>query len=537
MCKKILILDAEEAPYPLTISRSLGSAGHVVHLGFPYGSHVFAAYSKFCKQHLFYPDPSYALNDFLEFFKNLAGKYDFIIPTMEKSQLALSEIKEYMEKMGTVIPVPNHELLNVAVNKAKILEIASKNQLKPPTTILLTAEPELKDIINKLGLPFIMKTSTETNVPPGPSNRYFVIKREIPQKDFLIKFRKLNKYGPVILQQYVEGVGIGVSFIFSTDCKPIAIFGHRRILEHFPEGGPSIIAETYFHPEAIMQGFKLLTALNWQGVAMTEFKLGPDGTLYFMEINPRFWGTLPLALASGIDFPKLLIDHYTVSQKNLNPALIVRQKIFINFLRVSYSFIISLKMRNLDFAEKIFRASLKTFKYGFPFVVESEKLDLSPEIKRLNYTFNEIISKNKVSKIGRVFFGPVIPYGKLAKFHIRSVIDLREESEKAPDEVRDNIDYNTFPITDDSAPELASFLPLIYRIDQIVKNGPVYIHCRIGHGRAPMTVIAYLVSKGVPIDKAYSIVYDARPYACPNLIQKSAIYAVYKSYSRVKPVE
>ena len=39
---------------------------------------------------------------------------------------------------------------------------------------------------------------------------------------------------------------------------------------------------------------------------MVEFKVGPDGTPYLMEINTRFWGSLQLAIDSGVDFPWLL---------------------------------------------------------------------------------------------------------------------------------------------------------------------------------------------------------------------------------------
>ena len=40
---------------------------------------------------------------------------------------------------------------------------------------------------------------------------------------------------------------------------------------------------------------------------MVEFKVDPrDNTPKLMEINPRFWGSLPLSIASGVDFPYLL---------------------------------------------------------------------------------------------------------------------------------------------------------------------------------------------------------------------------------------
>jgi predicted ATP-grasp superfamily ATP-dependent carboligase len=40
---------------------------------------------------------------------------------------------------------------------------------------------------------------------------------------------------------------------------------------------------------------------------MVEFKQDEaDGEFKMMEINPKFWGSLDLAIASGVDFPFLL---------------------------------------------------------------------------------------------------------------------------------------------------------------------------------------------------------------------------------------
>ena len=38
---------------------------------------------------------------------------------------------------------------------------------------------------------------------------------------------------------------------------------------------------------------------------MVEFRVATDGTPYLMEVNGRFWGSLQLAIDSGIDFPWL----------------------------------------------------------------------------------------------------------------------------------------------------------------------------------------------------------------------------------------
>jgi len=40
---------------------------------------------------------------------------------------------------------------------------------------------------------------------------------------------------------------------------------------------------------------------------MVEFKLDPrDGLPKLMEVNPRFWGSLSLAITAGVNFPYLL---------------------------------------------------------------------------------------------------------------------------------------------------------------------------------------------------------------------------------------
>jgi predicted ATP-grasp superfamily ATP-dependent carboligase len=526
--KKILVLDAGDAPYPLVVTRSLGSAGYNVHLGFSYDSHIFDAFSKYCKGIIFYPDPSYAPEDFLSFFERLAGKYDFIIPTMEKTQLPISTIKDILEEKGTLVPIPIYDILKNAVDKAKMLEICARNGINTPKTLVLTDAPKIEDVAEKIGIPFIMKTSTEINIPPGPQNRYFIFKEKPTQELFLTAFKRLQKYGPVILQEWIDGIGIGASFIFSKYHEVVAYFGHKRILERFPDGGPSVIAESYIYPDALKNGAKLLKVLKWQGVAMVEFRLGHDGKIYFMELNPRFWGTLPLAISSGLDFPRLLVEYYDSMQEDYFPRTIQKKKVFVKGLTIPYLFLESIKTKNLNFSKKIISSFLKIFKYSFPFLEEFEKFDETPIIKQLAHAFRSRLSRKSTSGLNGILFGPITSYEKLKKLGVNSIIDLREDREKSDVIVPSGINYYSFPIKDDSALDIESFNSLISLIDKCFQKGNVYVHCRLGRGRAPMVVIAYLISKGLSLETAYQTVYDVRPYTCLNLIQKKGLYDFYK---------
>jgi predicted ATP-grasp superfamily ATP-dependent carboligase len=48
---------------------------------------------------------------------------------------------------------------------------------------------------------------------------------------------------------------------------------------------------------------KLLQAMQWEGPAMVEYRYKPaSGQYWLMEVNGRFWGSLPLAHHCGAQF-------------------------------------------------------------------------------------------------------------------------------------------------------------------------------------------------------------------------------------------
>jgi predicted ATP-grasp superfamily ATP-dependent carboligase len=87
-----------------------------------------------------------------------------------------------------------------------------------------------------------------------------------------------------------------------------AAFAHRRIREKPPSGGVSVLSESVgLDPQLLEHAERILEALKWHGVAMLEFKRDArDGVSKLLEINGRFWGSLQLAVDSGVDFPYLL---------------------------------------------------------------------------------------------------------------------------------------------------------------------------------------------------------------------------------------
>lgn len=116
-----------------------------------------------------------------------------------------------------------------------------------------------------------------------------------------------------IAQEFVPGVECGFFALFEGG-DPIVTFQHRRVRSYTYAGGASVYRESVADPELERVGTELLAHLDWHGPAMVECKRDErDGAFKLMEINPRFWGSLPLACAAGVDFPYL---YYQLAKGN-----------------------------------------------------------------------------------------------------------------------------------------------------------------------------------------------------------------------------
>ncbi len=115
-------------------------------------------------------------------------------------------------------------------------------------------------------------------------------------------------YTPVLEQQYIAGKGIGIELLFNRGEK-VWHFAHERLHEYPLTGGASTYRRSIAAPAEMLAASELLlTELAWHGVAMVEFKLPRNGDFALVEINPRLWGSLALAIDAGVNFPVGLLQ-------------------------------------------------------------------------------------------------------------------------------------------------------------------------------------------------------------------------------------
>ncbi len=225
-------------------------------------------------------------------------RFDVVIPVSYVMTLALAQHKDQLVPY-TSLEVPPYQTIKQAADKLEMTKLAQRMGVPAPRTIRAS---ELDELGPDLCFPLVIKPQQES--PGRPPIRYVYNKEQLSRARLDISNSRRNGNScDSIIQEYIPGHGCGMFATYQNGvCK--RVFMHRRVREYPPRGGVSSCAESFYDSTLESHGRRMLDALNWHGVAMVEFRRDQrDGECKFMEINPKFWGSLDLALAAGADFP------------------------------------------------------------------------------------------------------------------------------------------------------------------------------------------------------------------------------------------
>lgn len=263
----------------LAACRSLGERGLSVGILGEKGS--LAATSKHCSSAIIRKE----LNGSELHQAVAATEPKLLLPVTDK---ALSICRDLPE----LLPYRQLETLPVIQDKSRLISMA-KGVRTPKTASLGDAE-------SWNFFPCIVKERDATGWGEGSKTKQGVI--YCSSREELLA---LESEGSFIIQEQILGTGVGV-FALCEEGEPLVLFAHERLLEKPPRGGVSVLSRSLPLKDApVAEARQLFKQLNWSGVAMVEFKRSPDGFV-LMEINPRLWGSLQLAISCGVDFPWLI---------------------------------------------------------------------------------------------------------------------------------------------------------------------------------------------------------------------------------------
>jgi predicted ATP-grasp superfamily ATP-dependent carboligase len=277
---KVLITDADYKN-ALSAVRSLGEKEYYV-VAASESKYARSFYSRYTRERLVCPystDPDAFIDYLLSYLAD--NPVDVLLPISYAANRLICSAQDRF-RAHTNFVLPSWNSMVIASDKARTLEFATKLGIPAPQTY-----HSLNEVRR---FPVVVKATRGQGCVS-----YVNSKQEL---------EKIN-CSDCVIQEYIPGDGYGFYALFNKG-QARAVFMSKRIREYPITGGPSTAAISIWDDKLRNLGITLLEALHWHGVAMVEFKKDDiDNRYKLMEINPKFWGSLDLSIASGIDFPAL----------------------------------------------------------------------------------------------------------------------------------------------------------------------------------------------------------------------------------------
>lgn len=256
--------------------------------------------SRAIRRHVPLPDFRAKPDDFIRELTGLIETegIDMIMPTGDGAMAALAQHYDTLAR-SVHIGSPPPAISERVLDKSQTLAAAQKCGIAIAASRVVDDPSNLCNIIQGLRFPLIAKPMVRNG------KNIYRIKYFMTAADLFDSAKPDDGWlRGALLQEYVHGVGKGIGVLMHKG-QPMAMFQHRRIKELPYTGGVSVTAEAEkIDPVLGDLAVALLREIEWQGVAMVEYRYNPaDNRFALMEINGRYWGSLFLAARAGVDFP------------------------------------------------------------------------------------------------------------------------------------------------------------------------------------------------------------------------------------------
>jgi predicted ATP-grasp superfamily ATP-dependent carboligase len=304
---KVLVTDGRQRP-ALAVVRSLGRRGLPVLVGAETASSL-ASRSRYCEGHVTYPSPEEDQQAFDRFLLGFArrGEADVILPVTDVAMAAVTANQGAL-RHHCRLACPPYSAFEAVTDKWSLVRRAEACGVPVPATRLVNGLSDCHRAEDLAGERPVVVKPTRSRVRCGAGWTAAGVQYARTRAELRRLYEEtghLQRY-PSLVQQRITGPGVAIFVLFDRG-RLLTDFAHRRLREKPPSGGVSVVCESVaVDPRLREFAVRLLGPLGWHGVAMLEFKQeARTGDLYLIEVNGRFWGSLQLAVASGVDFPYL----------------------------------------------------------------------------------------------------------------------------------------------------------------------------------------------------------------------------------------
>ncbi len=283
------------------IVRSLGKRGIPVYTAdfVPCSMSFFSRYSR---GHFLYPSPFHRQEAFISsLISDIRRlKAEVLIPVFEESFLLSKHKDEINGEVKCVLPA--YEQILLAHNKDRWEGLARKLGIPVPETICITDLRGGKVRLSDITYPVLIK--------PKQGGGAWAITQANAETELRSMIAKPTNDGlpweRFLCQEKIKGETHCVAMLFNHG-EMRAKVAYRQLRDYPVTGGQATLRVSIRSEAAESHLQRLLEEMNWHGVCQADFIVDErNGEPYLIDINPRFWGSLVQAIASGVDFPYLL---------------------------------------------------------------------------------------------------------------------------------------------------------------------------------------------------------------------------------------
>ncbi len=298
--RPVLVLGAD-SPIGLTVVRELGARGVAV-IAHGRSERALGRFSRYAREFLLDKRP---LADWLPGY----AAEQRLGAVMAVSEGHLVELAALKGTLACKVLTPDAERLGLVLDKARTFEAARGLGIAVPADWQPRAGEHFAARMAETAFPVAIKWADPNAVQGALADAGIAFEKVEYAQDTAGLTAILARYDEIgtwpLVQQYCPGHGLG-QMLHMADGRATLRFQHRRLREFPPSGGVSSFCASVplsEHAAQMAKSEALLAALGWQGPAMVEYRFDPaTSTYWLMEINGRFWGSIPLAWHCGAHF-------------------------------------------------------------------------------------------------------------------------------------------------------------------------------------------------------------------------------------------
>ncbi|GMM68918.1 hypothetical protein MTsDn1_22130 [Alteromonas sp. MTD1] len=300
---KALIIGEDTRSF-LSVIRSLGRMGITVDV-VCFDRTSPSLKSKFIREAYYYNYQNCEADEWITLVTKLIndGAYNLVFPCDERAIYPLVNAKREINR-HTKLALPNKAVRDNLFDKNLTKKIAKQCEVRVAKGEIRSIENSTyKQLADEFSSKFVIKP-TESFSENNLSSRNKV--EIIDNADDYDKYLSKNDVSGLdfLIEEYFEGVGQGIS-VFSCQGVIQYMFAHTRVNEPRTGGGSSYRKAIPIDPSMAKACEAICRATSYDGVGMFEFKYNKTTNDWILvEVNARFWGSLPLALHAGVDFPR-----------------------------------------------------------------------------------------------------------------------------------------------------------------------------------------------------------------------------------------